>query len=122
MNNKLKTEWTINGLLAVILVLLVGNYINHASKTAYAAGDGGGWGTNGIMIGLTSGRERLVLVDTNKQNMMLYSSRENGGMGLVGARSYKYDVEMEDTGTGKLTGGNGWTYIQTGQAWGLRQK
>lgn len=121
MSQQLKTDWTINALLAVILVLLAGNYFNAASKTAHAAGDGGGWATNGIMVGATLANERLVLVDTNKQNIMIYHTRNAGGMGLTGVRSYKYDVEMEDTGTKKL-GTNGWTYIQTALEYKNRQK
>lgn len=121
MSQQLKTDWTINALLTVILVLLAGNYFNAASKTAHAAGDGGGWATNGIMVGATLANERLVLVDTNKQNIMIYHTRNAGGMGLTGVRSYKYDVEMEDTGTKKL-GTNGWTYIQTALEYKNRQK
>ena len=121
MNEKLKTDWIINGLMAVILVLLVGNYMNGSAKNAYAAGDGGGWGTNGIMVGTTGANERLVLVDTNKQNIMIYRSRAGGGMGLTGARSYKYDIEMEDTGTTKIKNG-GMTFFDTALAWAKRQK
>ena len=35
-----------------------------------------------------------------------------GGFGLVGARSYKYDVEFEDT-EGKIRGKPGMTFVET---------
>jgi len=110
MNERLKNDWIINGLLAAILLLLLGNFMNNQAKSAFAAG--GGWETDGVMVGLTSPQERLVLVDTTKQNIMVYHARPGGGIGLTGARSYKYDIEMEDSGTTKLAP-NGWTYIQT---------
>ena len=71
--------------------------------------------TDGIMIGSTTTPvERLVLVDTKKQSIMIFRARQGGGLGLSGIRNYKYDVEMQDTGVTKLPGGgNGWTYVQT---------
>ncbi len=104
MNDKLKMDWIVNGLLAVILVLLAGTYLNtFASKTAHAAGQGGGWETNGIMVTSVSGTsERMVLIDTTKQNIMIYHAQTGGRLGLSGVRNYKYDVEMIDTeGRGK---------------------
>jgi hypothetical protein len=109
MSDTIKNKWLINLLLAVILVLLIGNYArNHAMKTADAAG--GGWETDGLMVLTTNGAaERVVLVDTKKQNIMIYHPRNAGGFGLSGMRSYKYDIEIEDT-EGKIKG-NGWTYF-----------
>ena len=111
MSERAKTNWMMNGLLAVILVLLAGKYASsRALPTAHAAG--GGWETDGIMVlPITTLNERFVLVDTKKQNICVYHGRANGTFGLVGARSYKYDIEMEDTE--KLKGvGTGLTYVQ----------
>lgn len=110
MNDTIKNKWIMNGLLAVILVLLIGNYArNHALPTAQAAG--GGWETNGVMILPVSGvKERFILVDTKNLNICVYNARPNGSFGLTGARSYKYDVEIEDTEKIKI--GNGLTYVQ----------
>ncbi|MEI6234591.1 MAG: hypothetical protein WCT04_16170 [Planctomycetota bacterium] len=111
MNDTTKSQWITNGLLAVILVLLTSNYLNSHSKLANAADEGGGWGTNGIMVGaINNPSERVVLVDTKKQNIMIYRSQAGGKFGLSGARSYKYDVELIDT-EGKKLGANGWTYL-----------
>ena len=92
MNNHRET-WIINGLLAVILALLVGFYVNRGVPSAAAAVGG-----DAVMAMSTSGpADHLVLVDTNNQNIMVYQVRGKGNFGLIGARSYKYDVEMEDT-------------------------
>ena len=74
-------------------------------------GTGGGWETIGIMVTTGNVTERLVLVDTTKKNIMIYHYRVAGGVCLSGVRNYKYDVEIEDTGTKKLDA-NGWTYFQ----------
>lgn len=91
----LKNSWTINALLAAILALLCGYYYNMNSQKAYA---GTGWDTNGVMALSAAGEnERLVIIDTTKQNFMIYKTQGVGQFRLVGARSYKYDVEMDDT-------------------------
>lgn len=112
MTEKIRTDWIINGLLTVILTLLIGNYVlNNSSNFAHAAGEGGGWATDGVMIGATATpNDRLILVDTKKQNIMIYHYRSSGGLGLSGVRCYKYDIEIEDTDKQKL-GTNGWTYF-----------
>lgn len=107
MSEKMKHMWQINALLAVVLVLLAGNYFrNFALSSANAAG----WETDGLMVLPAKGpTERLVLIDTKKQNICLYKERNGGGFGLTGARSYKYDIELEDSEG--LIKGQGWTYL-----------
>jgi hypothetical protein len=102
MNDSKRNAWLINGLLAVILTLLVGFYLNTGSSTAYAAG--GGWETNGIMAITASQNEQLILLNTDPndktsgQNIMIYRAEgANGKFRLLGARSFKYDVELVDT-------------------------
>jgi len=96
MSDKTKNAWVINGLLAVILLLLVGFYFRTSIQTASAAG--GGWETDGVMAISSNLTERLVLVDTAHHNFMVYRIQGKGGkFTLMGARSYQYDVEMEDT-------------------------
>ena len=95
MSEQTKTNWTINALLAVILALLAGHYVSLV-RPAQAAG--GGWETDGVVAMTSSGaQERLVIVDTKKSNIMLYKAQGNQMFRLVGARSYQYDVELEDT-------------------------
>jgi hypothetical protein len=110
MNENTKNSWTINALLAVILVLLGGYYYHSGSTPAFAAG--GGWDTDGIMaISSASDNERVVLIDTKKQNIMIYKPQTNK-FRLVGARSYEYDVQLEDTEGSKIPTGNGITYME----------
>lgn len=120
MSDNAKTSWLINGLLVAILVLLLGNYAkSHALPSAQAAG--GGWETDGVMVlPITNLNERFVLVDTKKQNICVYHGRANGTFGLVGARSYKYDIEIEDTDALKM--GTGWNYITTKQYYDNKDK
>jgi hypothetical protein len=107
MSDKTRTEWVINGLLAAILVLLCGYYFQSPMQSAHA---GPGWDTNGIMAMTTNANENLVLVDTTKQNIMVYKSTQQK-FRLIGARSYKYDVEVEDTEGSAIVKGNGATFI-----------
>ena len=96
-----RTQWTINALLAVILALLIGFYLHTSGSSAYAAG--GGWETNGIMALTASPEENLILLNTDPndktsgQNIMLYKTQGAGKLRLIGARSFKYDLELIDT-------------------------
>jgi len=121
MSENVKHAWQINALLAVVLVLLFSTYArNHALPSAQAAG--GGWETSGVMVLANKGTaERLVLIDTTKQNIMIYKERNAGGFGLTGARSYKYDVEIEDSEKAKIPG-NGFTYMQAMAAYEAAKK
>ena len=113
MNQTQKTDWIINSLLATILALLVVFYSSNGEQKAFAAG--GGWDTNGVMAMTTNGPNNyLVLVDTNKHNIMVYRTQGAGEFRLVGARSYKYDVEMQDT-AGSTVEKNGITADQVHQ-------
>ena len=93
MNSQTRTAWLINGLLAVILVLLAGHYLG-SSTPAYAAG--GGWDTDGIMAVTAVDVDRVVLIDTKSKQIMVYKT--TGKMfRLVGARSFEYDVLVDDS-------------------------
>lgn len=117
MNEKPKTRWTINALLAVILALLLGYYFQSPAQKAHAAG--GGWDTDGIMaLSTAADNERIVLVDSKKQNIMVYKQQGNK-FRLVGARSFKYDVEIPDAEGDKL--GNDATFLKVWGAWQNRQ-
>jgi len=93
MSEKTRTTWVINGLLAAILVLLAGYYLNQSSEPAYAAG---GWETDGIMATTALDTERLVLIDTKNQAICVYKTTGNK-FRLVGARSFEFDTEVEDS-------------------------
>lgn len=113
--------WFENALLLGLLALLVCVYANLPGRQAQAAG--GGWDTDGIIAlsGGTSGK--ILLVDTLKRNMCLYKTR-GGEFRLVGARSFKYDVEIEDSAGSEMEKGTGWTYHQVWRQYeqGLKAK
>lgn len=115
-----KQTWTINALLAVILTLLVGYYVQQSSAPAFAAG--GGWETDGVVAGTTTDIERLVVVDTKKQNIMIYKTAQGRALRLVGARSYKYDVEIEDSAGTPIEQGNGRTFKEVYDIYNARPK
>jgi hypothetical protein len=97
MTPSTKNTWLINGLLTVIAVLLVAIYL-HTRPIGAARAAGQGWATDDTMVlQLRAATERLVLVDTNKKQIMIYNEKQNGKFGLSGAHSYKYDIEMVDT-------------------------
>lgn len=120
MTRETKTTWIMNGLLAVILVLLAGHYLNSTAAPAYAAG--GGWDTDGIMATTALDAERLVLVDTKNKAIMVY--KVNGNMfRLVGARSFEYDVEVDDSdGTIIQKSPQGMTWMQMYQIYSAAKK
>jgi hypothetical protein len=120
MTESAKQSWTINGLLAVIVVLLAGFYIKNQTATAHAAG--GGWDTDGVVAGTTTDLERLVVVDTKKQNIMIYKTAQGRSLRLVGARSYKYDVEIEDSAGTPIEQGNGRTFKEVYDLYNARPK
>jgi hypothetical protein len=102
MSEKSKQAWLINGLLAVILAILIAIYAGMSGAKAYAAG--GGWDTNGVMAMVSGANEKLILINTDPndktsgQQIMLYKAQGTGGkFRLIGARNYKYDIELIDT-------------------------
>lgn len=120
MTDATKQTWTVNALLAVILALLGGYYYQQNSAPAFAAG--GGWETDGVVAGTTTDIERLVVVDTKKQNIMIYKTAQGRALRLVGARSYKYDVEIEDSAGTAIEQGNGRTFKEVYDLYNARPK
>jgi hypothetical protein len=109
MTSPTKNAWLINGLLAVILVLLVGHYLG-SSAPAYAAG--GGWDTDGIMATTGFETDRIVLIDTKNKQIMVYKTTGKA-FRLVGARSFEYDVLVDDSaGTPIEKAPQGMTWMQ----------
>ena len=113
--------WVVNGLLAVILVLLGAYFYRVCIAPAQAAG--GGWETNGMMA-MHSGlaNDRLVLIDTKKQNIMVYRTQGTGKFRLTGARSYKYDLELPDTGGNGAIEGRGISFSDCYKAYKAAKK
>jgi hypothetical protein len=110
--------WFENILLLCLLALLVCVYVNLPSRQAQAAG--GGWDTDGIIAFAGGGAGKILLVDTVKRNMCLYKIR-GGEFRLAGARSFKYDVEIEDSAGSEMER-NGWTYNQVWRQYELGLK
>jgi len=90
-----KKAWMINLALALGMGLSAW-LISALQPRAHAAG--GSWETDGILVNTTeSDNERLVIVDTEKKQLMVYRTDGVGQFRLVSARNYRYDVEFEDT-------------------------
>lgn len=102
--------WIQNALLGGILALLACVYCLIPTPSAFAAG--GGWDTDGILALASSGDARVVLIDTKKKNMCVYRTRGLGEFRLVGARSFKYDVEIQDTSKSRDIEYKGATYFE----------
>jgi len=108
-----RDPWLENALLLGILALLVGLYLTLPGRTAQAAG--GGWETDGMIAVAGTGGEKLILIDTVKKNMCIYKVLGMGQFRLVGARSYKYDVEFKDSTALPASMSmekRGWTYVE----------
>jgi hypothetical protein len=118
MNEHTKTAWIINGLLAVILVLLAGSYWNLSSPPAYA---GPGWDTDGIMAASALDSDRIVLIDTKNKTVLLYNTNGNQ-FRLVGARSFEYDVEVEDSAGTPIEKGTGMRWFDMYQLYQNKEK
>ncbi|MGD0090291.1 MAG: hypothetical protein ABSE73_10260 [Planctomycetota bacterium] len=119
MNTHTKAAWAINGLLAVILVLLAGHYLDLVSAPAYAAG--GGWDTDGIMATMATDQERMVLIDTKNKQICIYKTAANR-FRLVGARSLEYDILVDDSADTAIEKGQGMTWFQMFQMYNAQKK
>jgi hypothetical protein len=102
-----RDPWFENALLLGVLGLLVCVSIYLPARQAQAAG--GGWETDNIIALAGGAGDRVVIIDTVKKNMCIYKLRGVGEFRLVGARSFQYDVEFNDTSQSDMEK-NGWTY------------
>jgi hypothetical protein len=94
MTTRTRYEWRKTAVVALALFAGIALFTN--VKRAQA--ESGSWETDGILVNSTlSDRERLVLVDTRKQRILIYSSDHAGQFRLDNARCYKYDAELDDT-------------------------
>ncbi|MCW8133361.1 MAG: hypothetical protein KIS92_23665 [Planctomycetota bacterium] len=105
-----RNRWMENAVLGGVLAALACAYFALPARQAQAAG--GGWDTNGVMAVTTKQNERLVLIDTVKKNICVYKTLGGGQFRLVGARSYRYDLEVKDSAGTQIEKGNGLTYIE----------
>jgi len=95
MTTRAKPEWLRTVTIGAALLVAIAVFKNPL-QDAYAGG--GGWDTDGILVNSTeTDRDRLVLVDTLKQRILVYKTDVAGQFRLVNARCYKYDLELEDT-------------------------
>ena len=88
-------------LLGVVIVLLVLVLIKTSPNYVVAQGDGGAGAKHvfAVVGGQQNNRESFYLVDTRQEVIMVYEYGVQGeGLGLVSARSYKYDKLLEQYG------------------------
>jgi hypothetical protein len=98
MFNKYELNTVLLGVVVVLLILL---FIKNSTNYVVAQGDGGA-GTKHVFAVVgnqQSNREPFYLVDTKQEVIMVYEYGVQGeGLGLVSARSYKYDKLLEQYG------------------------
>jgi len=95
MSNRAQSEWRTTFAVATVLILCA--VLMRYLQTPALAG-GGSWETDGILANTTEGdNERLVIVDTKLNLLLIYKTDGVGQFRLCGARNYRYDVEMKDT-------------------------
>jgi hypothetical protein len=102
--------WFQNVLLLGMVALLATLYVLLPDRKAHAAG--GGWETDGVLCVSATGDERILLIDTQKKTMCVYRTRGLGEFRLVGARNFKYDVEIDDTSGSKDVEYKGASYLE----------
>jgi len=89
-------------LLGVVIILLVLVLIKTSPDYAIATQGDGGAGAKHVfaVVGTrANNREPFYLVDTKREVIMVYEYGVQGdGLGLVSARSYKYDKLLEQYG------------------------
>jgi len=91
-------------LLGIVIVLLVLVLIKASPDYVVAQGAGGGGAgarhVFAVVGNRANNREPFYLVDTKQEVIMVYEYGVQGdGLGLVSARSYKYDKLLEQYGT-----------------------
>ena len=96
MKNRLKGQ---NLMLGAIIVLLTIIVFKGLTQDVNAQADGAARHVFGLIGQRQGNREPLYLIDTREQVILIYEYSVQGeGLGLVTARSYKYDKELEDYG------------------------
>ena len=110
MKEEKQNLWFQNALLLGLVGLLACLYALIPQRQAHAAG--GGWETDGILCITAAGEERILLIDTQKKTMCVYRTRGLGEFRLVGARNFRYDVEIDDTAGSKVVEYKGATYLE----------
>ena len=88
-----------NIMLGAIIILLAIIVLKGATPDVNAQADGSARHVFGLIGKRQGNREPLYIVDTREQVILVYEYSVQGeGLGLVSARSYKYDKELEDFG------------------------
>ncbi len=96
MEKKLNGQNILLGAIVVLLTIIV---FKGSTQYVSAQADGDARHVFGLIGQRQGNREPLYLIDTREQAIMVYEYSVQGeGLGLVTARSYKYDKELEDFG------------------------
>lgn len=88
-------------LLGVVILLLILLFMKNTTNYVIAQGDGGAEAKHvfAVVGSQQSNREPFYLVDTKQEVIMVYEYGVQGeGLGLISARSYKYDKYLEQYG------------------------
>ncbi len=82
-------------IIALLVILLV---FKNTTNYVVAQGDGNAGHVFGVVGERQNNRQPFYLVDTNEETVMVYEYFQGGGLGLVAARSYKYDKKLKEHG------------------------
>lgn len=96
----MKKKFSIHTILIGIVIILLSIFILK-SPTQYvnAQGDGSARHVFGFIGQKQGNREPVYLIDTQQQVILVYEYATQGeGLGLVSARSYEYDKQLESFG------------------------
>ncbi len=88
-------------LMGVVIVLLMLLFMKNSTNYVVAQGDGGAGAKHvfAVVGNQQSNRESFYLVDTKQEVIIIYEYGVQGeGLGLVSARSYKYDKLLDQYG------------------------
>jgi hypothetical protein len=112
MNTQIKNAWTVNALLlcALLAAVLAKTGVGGRAHAAVAGGS-----ANSVMLNSAEANERLVLVNTEKKQIMVYKIEGLGQFRLIAARSYEFDLTIRKDTAGSEIEKNGYSATQSAQ-------
>lgn len=97
MKQKIKIHTVLLSVIIVLLLVII--IFKNPAQYVNAQGDGFARNVFGLIGQRQGNREPLYLIDTQQQVILVYEYSVQGeGLGLVSARSYKYDKQLEEFG------------------------
>ncbi len=96
MKKNINMQTVLIGIVIILLAILI---LKEPTQYVNAQGDGFAKHVFGLIGDRQGNREPLYLIDTQEQTILVYEYATQGeGLGLVSARSYKHDKQLEKFG------------------------